>query len=330
MSLLRERIISLLIERAVVKVGMEIEVAAWKGRRDWRTVVGELLDAEYMVDDGRDWAEMHQYHCNCNAGCQPVRSGIPVYPKPLVSATYDASLPNDGAEFITSTIVIDDEGLADLKPIWDIVVKGADWRNDLPNRREDDLCSPSVHLHVSATTPEYLAGGSPINPDAAGQYMADVGHALSLYAPELFALAGTANVKRGVHFRMPARGRGHHDFIHVRSASPNESVYIEWRLFEADYESWEYIESCAFVAATLTRALLDSHAFATLMSAGYESPPDRDALADAVDNDDVDMIIDLVDQNRFNVLQRLCLNSLDDDQYGFRLLESLFNSIGGS
>src|SRR5690606_41061365 len=82
----------MLVERGVVKVGIEIEIPTWKNGRDYRAVVRDLLNAGYMMGGERNWQEIHTYGCQCEYGCGLVRSGD-VYVPPLVSATYDSSLP---------------------------------------------------------------------------------------------------------------------------------------------------------------------------------------------------------------------------------------------
>src|SRR5690606_25973736 len=141
----------MLVERGVVKVGIEIEIPTWKNGRNYAAVVKDLLNAGYMMGEERHWREIHTYRCRCEYGCALVRSGD-VYVPPLVSATYDASLPREGGEFVVSPVVLLD-GLTPIREIWDIVTRDAVWTDQLPDRRGDNLCSPSIHLHCSVTLP---------------------------------------------------------------------------------------------------------------------------------------------------------------------------------
>ena len=96
------------INKGVIKVGMEIEVAAWKGEYSYQKVARDLIKAEYMQGPASQWDNYHNYHCTCKTGgCIHVRRGHIMLP-PLVSLTYDASLPTTGAEFIISPILMAD------------------------------------------------------------------------------------------------------------------------------------------------------------------------------------------------------------------------------
>jgi hypothetical protein len=309
--------------KGIVKLGMEIEVADWKEGESYQTTVAELLAADYMWDDGNQWREYHTYHCNCeHGGCRQVRSGNPIYPKPVVSATYDASLPETGAEFITSTIILTDDGLMALKPVWDIVASRAVWNNELRSR-QGGRSSPSIHIHVSATSPTYDRNEVGMLRDKSDDFM----HMMSLFAPELLAVASSAGVKRGLTFRQPLRymtDTAHHGFIQMRKAIPGQMVYIEWRMFEAVYGDWEYVEACSFLAAAMTRGLLSDEIFTRLMSSGYSSPYDMKLAETATVMDDTEAILSLVSPERLNILRDVCVTELNDDTYGLTLLDNLF------
>lgn len=309
------------IDRGVVRLGAEIEVAEWTPGCSYQKTAQKLLDSGYMVGDAKLWQEYHTYHCTCEkGGCKLVKRGQLIVP-PLVSMTYDATLPVTGAEFVMSPVLLADEGMPHFEKVWKTVTQDAVWsRNakDIKGR----TASPSVHLHVSATL---------LNSDARSNFDADVLHALSMFSPEFFLLADVADVRRGVAYRLPERGIMqtthdgiHHGFIQVRQAVRNAIIYIEWRLFEAAYNDWNYIESCAYVAAGLTRGLLEDAVFSDLMTAGYNHMYDRRQLEKAVLNDDVAIVLGEVSMTRLNALREICLRSLDDDHYGSTLVDRLF------
>ena len=319
----------MLIDNGVIKIGMEIEVAEFKPDRTYQKVAGQLIDANYMMGPESRWSEYHNYHCTCKGGgCYIVRKGDIVIP-PLVSLTYDGSLPSIGAEFIISPILMADGsgGLAELKNIWDIIANNAVWSQTGKNIHGGPV-SPSVHLHVSVTAKK-LKGPLVGIDNAYGQ---DIIHALELFSPELFVLAeaGISN-RRGLEFRWPDRtamlndSEGqHHGFVQVRASMPNEFIHIEWRLFEAAYTDWQYIESCIYLSSVLTRALLDRKALGTLLMRGYEHFYDEDQLREAVNSNDLNLLLNMVDGSRLNALKEICLEQIHDDNYGFHLLDNLF------
>lgn len=319
----------MLIERGAVRVGMEIEIALFKEGSSYQKVAQRLIDAGFMEGKMDDWQEYHRYGCTCVLGCGTVRSGNVIDP-PLVSLTYDASLPRSGAEFVTSPVVIGPYGLQPLRPIWDIVTEKAVWNNKLADRN-GGIASPSIHLHVSVDTASGKDYNEPArSPREAEATRDDCMHALSLFAPEFIALASAAGYKRGLAYRKPTRfpdgQRGHHGFIHIRNIIPKRKVYIEWRMFEAAYDNWDYVESAAFLAAALTRALLKPDAISHLMAGGYNYPFDGGALNNAIRKDDTDALLKLVHLRRLNFLREFCLEQLDDDIEGARLVRVLFEN----
>ena len=319
-------------ENGIVRVGMEIEVPVWKNDWTFNKVAQKLILDNYMWGVGSDWAEPHAYQCVCKKGCGQVRGGSVIIP-PLVSMTHDSSLPTTGAEFVTSPILLtdvgsDDAGLGALKKIWDIVVKDAWWRDDIVDYGGENMCSPSIHMHVSVTKSQTNAA-MPMQLQPS-DYINDVAHVLTLYVPELFAVASSVGIQRGVTYRVPTRPDvynegSHHNFIHVRKALYNQLLYIEWRLFEAAYKDWDYVEACTYLSATLTRGLMNKPLFSHLMSQGYANPVDNDMINDAISNDSADGLLSAFNVNRFDVLRKTCLGAIKDDPQGEALLMKLFD-----
>lgn len=328
------------VDNGIVRVGVEIEVAAYKSGHNNRSIVQALLDAGYMHGTLDDWKEEHPYRCTCKNGCQAARSGD-VYMPPVVSLSYDASLPASGGEWVTSAILLAQSGLQPIKEIWDIIAPKAKWTDQLKNRRGDGRASPSIHLHVSSTEPKEEAGfrwklrdEPPAALIAAGDGGAmnlksfDIMHALSLFSPELMALASVCGITRGLSFRQPVRlpsHRGHHGFIHVRDVK-DSMVHIEWRMFEAAYDNWEYLESSAFLAAALTRAFQRrDDTLDRLMVGGYANKLNEHVLAEAVSANSTSAFLKLVDGNRFEALRTLCVEELWDEPRGLDLVNNMFN-----
>lgn len=317
------------VSSSVVRLGLEVEVPMWEGGRSYHDVASDLVDAGFMRGPAWRWEEVHQYHCNCDeGGCNLVRRGDILEP-PLTAMTYDASLPFSGAEFIVSPVLVDVDGLSRLEEIWNIIADGAVWQvpEGVLNRRDGPV-SPSIHMHVSAVKTGVNGGRA----NRAFDRSDDTFHLLGLFAPELFLLADLAGVRRGAYYRLPDResvrmfggGNGvHHGMVHVREMTTHVS-YIEWRVFEAVYQDWSYLFDRAYLAAALTRALLSPATFSILFSAGYAKPYDSGELAEAAGRDDVGRILDLVDQDRLGVLNRLVVEELADDEAGVLAVSRMF------
>lgn len=326
----------MLIERGVVKIGLEIEVAKWDNGRTYQMVAKDLVNAGYMMPPAEMWLKYHNYHCTCReGGCINVRNGN-LMDVPLVVLTYDASLPKNGAEFIVSPVLLANQSLSQLKEIWEIVTKDAVWSLALTDIKGRPA-SPSVHLHVSATLSEKKIMLEKNN----NVFSQDILHAMTLFAPEFFALADRAGVRRGLKYRLPTRlsielddietgnNGGHHGFLQVRRAQAGVQSYIEWRLFEAAYDSWSYIESSAYIAATLTRALLVPETIKKMLVSGYKAPLDDKLMQEAVEYNDVSLVLSQLSHERVGFLRSLCTEQIDDDAYGYALIMHAFDQVEG-
>lgn len=332
----------MLAERGIIRIGMEIEIATWEKPRTYQSVAQDLVQAGFMPNDPMGWKQPHKYGCKCDEICGRVRSGN-VYIPPMVSLTYDASLPASGGEFVTSPAFLFDHGIEALREIWNITTQDAVWTDELPNRRGNGMCSPSIHLHVSSTIPgEEDANPRQDGPTEIGTWLTndlmdetrvsnastdDITHALVLYGPELLQLASVCGIQRGLVFRKPTRyadQRGHHGLIHVRKALPY-MLHIEWRLFEAAYDQWQYIESAAYLSAGLTRALQREEAYHALMAAGYTRPYNRAAMEQAIGDNDTELALSLASLDRLHALRELVIEELDDDPAGINKLIPMFD-----
>lgn len=314
------------IPRGVVRLGAEIEVAKFRPPNSYISTAKQLMKKNYMIGDEKVWEKYHQYHCNCTpGGCSMVKQGM-LFDRPIVSMTYDATLPKYGAEFIMSPVLVN-ESLEHFENVWNIIADNAEWTRDLQDIKGRP-CSPSIHLHVSALLGE--EDGSAGHPKYQG-HADDVLHALSLFSPELFLLASTASVARGVAYRLPDRtsmamqpGGHHHGFVQVRKTIPGKYVHIEWRLFEAAYKEWDYVEACAYLAAGLTRSLLSEEVFSQLMAVGYQFPIKGNIFKEAVRADDPNIILDAVNYDRLDILRETIIPRLDDNDYARDRVAQLF------
>lgn len=318
----------MLLENGIIRVGAEIEVAAFRDGVRYQEVAGNLVDAGFMEEPAEQWNEWHTYNCKCRpGGCDRVSSGNVLVP-PIVSMQYDASLPTTGAEFIVSPVLLID-GMDEMRAIWEIITRNAVWDNTQQRMRGAGEASPSIHLHVSATSTQ--TDNLPPLRDRPDDNVQDALHALSLFGPELLLLSDVEEFRRGLAFRQPwrhAEGRGnHHGFVHVRSISPGRMAYIEWRMWEAAYGNWDYFEAAAYLSAALTRALMREGAIDTLFAAGYRHPPDRKGIEEAIRNDDTMAALALASPQRLAALHDVIIEELADDERGERILAGLFAEV---
>jgi len=163
-------------------------------------------------------------------------------------------------------------------------------------------------------------------PTAVDPLANDVLHALFLFGPELLLLADTTDVRRGLRFRQVLRVAdqgGHHGFVHIRAAREGY-LHVEWRLFEAAYENFEYVEAAAYLSGVLTRALVERANLNRLMAAGLVNSFDENELTIAVYDENIDAVLGMVSRERFRTLRDMVLTFIDDDPRGFEVLSRLF------
>ena len=322
----------MLVENGIVRIGCEIEVAAYKTGTKYQDTAARLVDAKFMEGKKEDWTTWHNYNCKCRLGCSRIAKGDILLPHPLVSMQYDASLPERGAEFIISPVLLID-GMDEMRQIWEIVCRDAVWNDKKQNMRGTGVATPSIHLHVSAQEPGYAAppyqgtgGGGPRDGN-----VEDALHALSLFGVEFIALSDITRYRRGLAFRQPWRnadGRGrHHGFVQVKQIVPAHMAYIEWRMFEAAYNDWEYFETAAYLSGAMTRALLKPATTALLMEAGYRDQIDPALIEAAIVNNDTEAALALVSGRRLRALRAIVEEELYDDTKGLRIMVSKFEEV---
>lgn len=254
----------------VPKFGLEIEVPTWKAPFTRRDVVQGLLEAEHMPDDATaPYIDgTHNYHCDCRT-CRSVTAGTAQWPVQTI-LQYDATLPEEGGEFITSPMLCTSLFFKGLREIWDIVCENAIWTDQMPDRR-GRKCSPSIHIHVSVD-----------NPFQRFERVETMRAVLFGFMPELFKLASTCGIVRGVEYRSPDQRQGHHSALNAAAvartridpavlwattdvretpdprrpeprAGVGDAVRLEWRMFEAAYQDWDYVSGAIVLACALTQ-----------------------------------------------------------------------------
>ncbi len=307
----------MLIENGLIRVGLEIEVPYWRDR-DLNDVTDMLHEAGYIYGTHNAYEETHQYHCGCSAGCSKVRAGKVMVP-PIVAVQYDASLPSSGGEFITSPIIMGQFGINEIRPIWEIITEGAVW-DDAIEAINGDYSSPSIHLHISA-----LAAGA-ANFDDEPIAHSEVMTALEFFTPEIFTLSDLGDYKRGMTYRLPTRRQishdnTHHGWIQPRAIKYDRNVYLEWRLWEAEYGHWEYVNRAAYLGAALGRVMMSRDRVIDLIAKGAALSPDLSKLDYATQ---VDHITQLLDADRLETLERIIVENLEDDTMGVQTITNMF------
>ena len=83
------------------------------------------------------------------------------------------------------------------------------------------------------------------------------------------------------------------------------------------------------MSSVLTRSLLQKEGLGRLMAKGYEDMYDEMELFAATGTDDLNAVLRLVSCVRLASLRELCLNQIDDDMYGFHLIDDMFAELEG-
>lgn len=323
-------------ERGIVLVGMELEVPGWEGRT-YQSVATDLIKEEYMYGPSELWNKWHKYHCDCEeGGCKHIRYGS-ILDIPIVSMTYDGSLPEDGAEFVTTPVYLSlPSSLDQLHDIWEIVTRDAIWdRGPNVHSIHGGKVSPSIHFHVSCTPVEPLNEpkkmSSVMRETYRRLYVDDVFSVLCSFSPELFLLADNDSYRRGINFRWPTRlqamsDQKHHAFADIRKATPYQELYIEWRIFEIANSSWSHLLGGLFLVAALTRALVNPQFLSELVVVGSGNPYSEVELAAVTTAEEIYSFVDI---NRLTFLRDICLKELSDNTFGASLVRDMFDHCMG-
>ena len=242
-------------------LGVEAETLGWYNGKKDVNVVSNLADLGMM--DMELYKKQHTYHCKCSA-CATI--GNKTLLPPQFKMQYDASLPKEGAEFISSPFPA-------LMPIIDKVVDGllvigndardpSDGYTDIKGRP----ASAGLHIHASVQ----------LQPSAVDKNVWDDAiRTFYLYYPEIFLLASSTGRRRYVHYRFPRYSHhDHHSFL-IKSHG-----HLEWRVFEADLSDRNYLTGSMIVAACLTYLVQEPRILAMLESIGHRDRWDVELLDD--------------------------------------------------
>ena len=314
----------------VPKVGLEIEIVQWTERTRGQ-VCQDLINAELMSARGNFVREYHRYHCECSV-CEAWADGKVPWPIQTVQQ-YDASLPDTGGEFITSPLLVTDLFLDGLEEVWNIVVRDAQWRADVPNRRGGPS-SPSIHVHVSVENPFKEVFSSRLAHEAIWDFL-----------PELFTVASVCGLDRGIDYRKPDRAAGHHSAVNIRqmgygvdsleegASIPRRggrdaaAIRLEWRMWEAAYTDWPYVKGAVVLSAAFTQ-LVANRDMAKLFSASAALFNEDDG--DRVDDcESTEAILDMFSDKRFSFLCEMLPQAplIQEDPVMYDALSHLLNRV---
>jgi hypothetical protein len=283
----------------------------------------------------------HQYHCRCEV-CKRITGGQVHWPV-QVALQYDATLPEDGGEFITSPMLCTTLFFKGLREIWDVICEDAVWTDQLPDRR-GRRCSPSIHIHVSVDNP--YQGLAPLG---------DLRHVLYTFMPELFKLASTCGKVRGLEYRNPNYAAGHHsalnvitnreeDGIRFNLTTPAEllgepfatntrqqrnavsSVRLEWRMFEAAYDNWDYTAGAVVLSCALTQMAANPDTLDIVQGAvGLLSKKPKLERVNAKE------LMAQFSKPRFRFMRELVLSApvVTEDEYMYEILDRFLSKVKG-
>lgn len=292
----------------VPSIGYEIEVVQWSKRKDVE-VANELVAAGYMP--AGIYKSQHDYGCKCNT-CRTIGY---VATMPVVwKMQYDSSLPQEGAEFISSPWPLVSGLVHQAVDAVSIVGSDAVWRLDLRNRRDDGWASPGFHIHTNIQQPEVSLLSSI--------------KGMHLFFPELISLASTNPGKkmRSLEYRSPQvpfdgmnKTMAHHCFL---ATSSKNVPHLEWRIFEAEYEDMDYILAATYLCAGMHQVFSNESIFKALQGVGMlDTWPD-----DLNPQSSTEQAIDYSSKRRLNALFHVVTtcSSLVHMPEAVSILESMF------
>ena len=243
-------------------LGVEAEVLGWQGNKQDIHVVKALVakgampkgmyESPHVKGSGYGPnAIQHSYHCKCKP-CYEIGSK-PYYP-PQFKVQYDGTLPTNGAEFISSpfpaAIPLIDDVVDSLTIIGDNAIVDATGLVDKYGRP----AAAGLHVHASVQLTEYQMERG---------LLADAIRIFYLYFPEIFLLASSTGRRRVLQYRWPTyKAQDHHSFL-IQSRG-----HLEWRMFEADLQSPDYLFGSMVIAASLTYLMQEPKVMAMLEAIG--------------------------------------------------------------
>lgn len=302
-------------------VGIELEVLEWANKTELK-IVKELVKAGYMPPNAFTEKQVlkngvesykHQYHCKCPIACKLIGTTtiVPVQWK----MEYDNSLPQKGAEFISSPFPLAEGFVQQATDAYQIITEDAVW-SYLKHNNFDNTAKAAAGMHVHCSMSKIETGNGGL------QNMQRVFH---LYYPELLAIASNRKQRRGLHYRhaVGADYDPHHYFLSY-AHQPGQQPHFEWRLAEAYYNDVDYFQGIVFLFAALTQASTVDSVFKALEGVALlRSWPQMAIKQQTMEPDE---ILAYVDDKRLAALETVALecSALATMDEGGSVVEKLF------
>lgn len=294
--------------------GVELEVADYAEGSIY-TAAKKMEDHGYMPESTFS-RNRHDYHCRCNV-CEVIGSQV-VYPGQW-KLQRDGSLPDDGGEFISSPFIATESFFDHMREGLTIISDGAIGENDYDE--EEIVCGLHVHVHSQGPWLKGMYDDSVLYDGAVKDLPVYGQKLLYSFAPELFTLASSAGIERGLSYRTPSKsGDSHHSFVSP-SATGNKRR-LEWRLWEAAYHDVDYMMG-AIVFSIAATQLLHRENVATKMGAIAALIPWNDQ------NKRMENILSEFSQERLDLLGDALLNgtSVKGNEYTTSILTSFLERV---
>lgn len=305
-------------------IGVEVEVARWRADTTMTDAAQALYDDGFMLDGSNYRNERCDWHCKCPDCSQSMRINMP----PLWVMQRDGSLPDRGAEFISSPFPA-------TEPFIEKAVMGFEHISQnalMPTKKTMDqrgrfLCEVGIHVHAHILGPE-LEG-------LTRQEVTDGVKALNKFTPEVFALAA-ANTDRSLRFRMPIdgtnpnldRNNSHHTWLSpVLTAVP---ARLEWRLWETNYKDLDRFREAIVLSAAMTQLLATDEGIRALTGWGYLIPDwSEDYTAIEWQQEKGSDVVAFLDLERLSLLEQAIVTStaVATDPYSLRIVEGAFERV---
>lgn len=249
-------------------VGLEYEVAIWQPEKSRYTAAANLGQAGYLLEGNsfnnyRPYTAMiHDYHCQCPRCLQTERINYP----PLWKMQKDASLPEEGAEYISSpfpaaSIYIEEA----VRAIELIQMDAAPLTKPMSNLRNTGPAQTGFHIHVKPYTDQELVADLKL-----------LINVLNSFCPEMFMIAELGVIKpRKMTFRLPVTyfdipggpREQHHAWLSYVDKHP---ARLEFRLWETPFNDLDYYRRAIIFTAGLSQLALDTKMAKKLWAFGLE------------------------------------------------------------